>query len=143
MRTPGILALLIFVFAGSAFSQATYNVVLSGFEMVPQVRTPAMGSLEVWFDSDTLYVRGDFSDLRDTYWAASIHYGEKGKTGNRLFRLRSSLNEDKRSGELKEEENKFHLRPVQRTALRDGNLYISIATNRHQQGEIRGQIPRM
>ncbi len=132
-----------FLFTIAGFGQATYDVALTGIDHVPPVGTPAFGNLEVWFDSDTLYVRGSFTDLLGYYWAGHIHYGEPGKTGNRLFRLNVDLSEDQREGRFHENENKFALRPAQRQALRNGNLYIVISSNRHQQGEIRGQIPRM
>ncbi|MCC5939974.1 MAG: CHRD domain-containing protein [Balneolaceae bacterium] len=142
MKTLFTLSVL-FISMGSVLSaQTVYDFPLSGTEMVPRVQTPGMGSMQVWIESDTLYVRGTFSDLRDTYFAAHIHYGKRGETGNRIFRLRATLNDDKRSGEFREEDNKFHLRPVQRSAITNGNFYMTISSNRHQQGELRGQIPR-
>lgn len=143
MRTIILSIFLILLSTSCLVAQATYPVMLSGLEQVPQVRTPAMGQMEVYFESDTLYVSGEFSDLRDTYWSAHIHFGEEGERGNRLFRLTAELNEDKRSGTFKKEENKFHLRELQREALRNGNLYINIGSERNQNGEIRGQIPPM
>ncbi len=134
---------LAFMLTLSGFGQAAYDVSLTGINHVPPVGTPAFGTLEVWFDSDTLYVRGSFSDLMGYYWAGHIHFGEPGRTGNRLFRLRPELSEDQREGRFHESENKFALRPAQRQALRNGNLYVVISSHRHQQGEIRGQIPRM
>jgi hypothetical protein len=140
-----LILLFIFLFYGlSATAQSKYEIMLSGLEKSPQVRTPATGIIEVWFESDTLYISGKFSDLRDYYWAGHIHYGRRGEEGNRLFRLKpTDLNEEKTSGAFDPEENKFHLRPAQREALRDGHLYINISSYRHQQGEIRGQIPSM
>lgn len=126
-----------------SLAQATYEMTLTGVDHIPPVGTPAFGSLEVWLESDTLYVRGSFTDLTGHYWAGHIHFGEPGKTGNRLFRLRPNLSENQREGSFHESENKFPLRPAQRQALRNGNLYIVISSNRHQQGEIRAQIPRM
>ncbi len=143
MKALLILPVFLISMATVLSAQTVYDVPLSGIEMVPRVQTPAMGSLQVWIESDTLYVRGTFSDLRGSYFAAQIHYGKRGETGNRIFRLRASVNEDNRSGEFKEENNKFHLRPVQRSAITAGNFYIIISSNRHQQGEIRGQIPRI
>ncbi|TVQ01110.1 MAG: CHRD domain-containing protein [Balneolaceae bacterium] len=143
MKKITIAFTLSFIISMAGFGQATYNVALTGIEHVPPVGTPAFGNLEVWFDSDTLYVRGTFTDLVGQYWAGHIHFGEPGKTGNRLFRLKADLNENQREGSFHESENKFALRPAQRQALRNGNLYIVISSHRHQMGEIRGQIPRM
>lgn len=144
MKKVLLLPLMFFIISIPAYAQATYEVALTGVEKVPSVRTPAMGNLEVWVDSDSLYVRGAFYDLRGSYWAAHVHFGKRGENGNRLFRLNvSELDEDHRNGEFRSEENAFALRPAQRQALRNGNLYIVISSNRFQQGEIRGQIPRM
>jgi hypothetical protein len=144
MNKLWIILFIFGLFSLTATAQSKYEVTLSGLEKTPQVRTPATGLIEVWFESDTLYVSGTFSDLRDYYWAGHIHYGRTGEEGNRLFRLKpTDLSEDKRSGAFDSGENKFHLRPVQREALRDGRLYINISSHRYQQGEIRGQIPGM
>jgi hypothetical protein len=133
----------LFLFSIAGFGQATYDVALTGIDHVPPVGTAAFGTLEVWFDSDTLYVKGSFTDLSGYYWAGHIHYGEPGKTGNRMFRLKADLNDSQRGGKFHENNNKFTLRPAQRQALRNGNLYVVISSHNHQQGEIRGQLPRM
>ena len=143
MKTLFILPFFLISMATLLSAQTVHDVPLSGLEMVPRVQTPALGNVQVWVESDTLYVRGSFSDLRGSYFAAQIHYGRRGETGNRIFRLRASLNEDQQSGEFKVENNTFPLRPAQRTAIANGNFYIIVSTNRHQQGEIRGQIPRI
>ncbi len=125
-------------------AQARYEITLTGLDQVPRVNTPAMGYVEVWVESDTLYVSGRFEDLRGHYWAGYIHYGRKGETGHRHFRLKATdFNEEKNSGRFDPEENKFPLRPSQKEALRNGHLYVNISSNRHQRGEIRGQIPPM
>lgn len=142
MKKTWISTFLLVVCSLPLSAQATYDVILTGVEHVPSVRTPAMGELEVWVEDNVLYVQGEFSDLQGYYWSAHVHYGEKGKTGNRLFRLKTNLNEEKNGGTFTAEENQFELRQAQREALRNGNLYIVVSSNRHQQGEIRGQIPR-
>ncbi len=143
MKILSIIPILFLSMSAILSAQTVYDIQMSGLDMVPRVHTPAMGTAQVWIESDTLYVRGTFSDLQGTYFAAHIHYGERGRSGNRIFRLQASLNEGNRSGEFKEEENKFHLRPAQRSAITAGNFYITVSTNRHQQGELRGQIPRI
>lgn len=137
------LLIVLFVIT-SVNAQTTYNITLSGMEQVPTVRTAATGTAEVYVESDTLYVSGSFSDLSGHYWSAFVHYGPEGEEGNRLFRLTpDELNEEKNSGIFRFEENKFYLRELQQEALREGNLYINISSNRYQEGEIRGQIPKM
>jgi len=125
------------------FSQTTFEFDLAGYHKVPPVRTTATGMMEATIHDDTLIITGTFQDLRGYYWSAYIHFGAEGESGNRLLRLRADLNEDKDSGEFLGEKNTFELRPAIRQALRDGNLYVIISSNRHQGGEIRGQIPRM
>lgn len=137
---PGILFLFLF---DPGFAQRTAEVNLAGYYMVPEVRTSALGFVEVTVVGDTLTVEGQFSDLRGTYWAAHIHYGGPRDSGNRLYRLSPVLNEERNGGEFKAEDNRFVLRPAQKEALDEGKLYIKIATNRNQGGEIRGQIPVM
>lgn len=139
-----LLPVLLFLFlADMGLAQRTAEINLTGFNMVPEVRTPAIGFVEVTVEGDTLSVEGTFSDLRGTYWAAHIHFGGPRESGNRLYRLTPVLNEEKNGGEFRKEDNRFVLRPAQVQALADGKLYIKIASNRNQRGEIRGQIPVM
>ena len=137
-----LLALFLFLFDFS-FAQRTAEVNLAGYYMVPEVRTPAIGFVEVTVEGDTLFVEGNFSDLRGTYWSAHIHYGGPRDSGNRLYRLTAVLNEERSGGEFRAEDNRFVLRQAQIEALSEGKLYIKIASNRSQRGEIRGQIPVM
>lgn len=138
-----LIVLFIFLISGvfTVYAQSKFPVALTGVDQVPTVRTGAMGSVNVWVKSDTLYAEGEFSNLQGTFWSAHIHFGKEGETGNRLFRIDANLSDDKQSGEFVADDNKFFLRQVQREALSNGNLYINIASSRHQHGEIRGQIP--
>ncbi len=140
-----LIWILLFVFMpySAALAQKTVQVNLAGYKNVPAVHSPGSGVLYVTLQSDTLFVEGKFEDLRTSYRSSSIHYGSERETGNRLFGLKVHLNEDRRGGEFKKEENYFVLRPSLKEALNNGNLYISIATERNQRGEIRGQIPAM
>ncbi len=143
MKTVILIIFLLGLSAGEVFSQTTHEVVLAGYNNVPPVRTPATGILEVTAHNDSLFVSGEFQDLRGQYWSAYIHYGKEGETGNRLIQLRADINEEKNGGEFKKERNSFELRPAIKRALQEGNLYIMISSHRNQDGEIRGQIPRM
>ncbi|NBB76800.1 MAG: CHRD domain-containing protein [Bacteroidetes bacterium] len=127
--------------AAPALSQQKYYVDLAGFNQVPEVRTPAMGQLQVWVEEDSLHVSGEFENLKDTYLAGYIHYGKKGKQGNRIYQLRVEIGENYTSGTYDPQKNRFHLNDAMREALREGNLYINISSRQHQHGEIRGQIP--
>ncbi len=129
--------------AADLIAQTTSNIVLSGQDNVPRIQTPALGNVDVTVHGDSLFVSGTFENLRGSYWAAFVQYGPPGESGNRIFRLTVDLNEDRNGGEFDEEKNRFEMRPAIREALKNGNLYVQISTNSHQNGEIRGQIPRM
>jgi len=137
-----IILSITFLSVSVAFSQSV-DIDLAGYNQVPEVRTPAIGFVEVTIEGDSLFVEGKFSDLRGSYWSAYIHYGEPGKIGNRLFRLTAELNEDRNGGVFKKEDNRFELRESHMEAIRKGFMYINVASNRNQRGEIRGQIPAL
>lgn len=146
MVNRGKLILIVIVSLLTAYpllAQHTVHVNLAGFNHSPMVRTPASGFVQITFENDSLYVEGEFSDLRGPYWASFIHYGAPGKTGHRMFRLKAEIGEDKHSGTFNREENAFKLTEAHTDALRKGLLYINISSARFQHGEIRGQIPPM
>lgn len=124
----------------SAFSQKDSNIILTGLEVVPDVHTPATGSGEAWIESDTLYVSVQFENLKSPYYSAHVYYGEEGENGNPIYSLSADLSDDHKSGSFNPEKNKFALSQAMKDAFTKGNLYISISSNRHKRGEIRGQI---
>jgi hypothetical protein len=131
------------VFATASMAQQSAEINLAGYKHVPPVATSGSGVIQVTLQSDTLYVEGRFQDLVSNYRSSSIHYGSEQESGNRLMGLKVQLNEDRRSGVFRKEENYFELRPSMLEALSQGHLYISIASDRQQRGEIRAQIPPM
>lgn len=133
----GVLLLLI---ATTVLAQTSKKIILTGLEVVPDVHTPATGAGEAWVESDTLYVRAEFEDLKANYSSAKVHYGEEGENGNPIYSLKPDLAEDRRSGVFTPEKNKFPLSDAMKEAFEEGNLYISIASSQHNRGEIRGQI---
>lgn len=108
--------------------------------MVPDVQTAATGTAEVWVESDTLYVSGEFSNLQSYYFASNIHYGEEGKRGNPIYKLQPDISENRTSGSFDPEKNKFRLSEAMLEAFKNGNLYLTIASDENRRGEIRGQI---
>ncbi|MEX0638815.1 MAG: CHRD domain-containing protein, partial [Balneolaceae bacterium] len=120
--------------------ERTVEIILAGFNQVPIRHTPAMGQAYVRLLGDTLYVTGEFSDLRDRYWSSHIHFGREGEQGNSLLRLQVEVDEEATGGRFTEE-NRFYLRENLRDLLSQGRLYINVASRRYQGGEIRGQIP--
>lgn len=116
------------------------EIILNGVNMVPDVQTPATGTVEVWVESDTLYVSGEFSNLHSYYFASNIHYGEAGETGNPIYKLQPDVSDDHTSGSFDSEKNKFKLSEAMLEAFNHGNLYITVASDKNRRGEIRGQI---
>ncbi len=116
------------------------EIILNGVNMVPDVQTPATGTAKVWIESDTLYVSGDFMNLRSSYFGSNIHYGEKGETGNPIYKLKADVSEDRTSGSFDPEKNKFKLSEAMLEAFKNGNLYLTVASDKNRRGEIRGQI---
>ncbi len=145
MKKLSFIVLILSFFAlQDLLAQQQAQINLAGYKHVPPVNSPGSGVFTVTLSADTLYVEGRFEDLRSGYRGASIHYGSERETGNRIHGLRiGELSEDRRNGTFQKENNYIELRPSILQALRDGNLYISIATERNQRGEIRGQIPAM
>jgi len=144
MQKEACFTILIFIMIFStSIAQKTSYVTLAGYHQVPAVRTPASGFVEVTLKDDSLFVSGEFSDLRALYHSAFIHYGKPNETGNRIFRLDPELNEDHQSGSFFQDTNRFKLTGVLKRHLENGHLYINISSHRYQTGEIRGQIPPM
>lgn len=116
------------------------EIILNGIKMVPNVQTSATGTAYVWVQSDTIYVSGKFMDLQSYYYTSNIHYGEKGETGNPIYRLHPDVSEDHTSGTFHPDNNKFKLSEAMLEAFNNGNLYITVASDKRRRGEIRGQI---
>jgi len=134
---------LIFILAPFTvlLAQQTVEINLAGYNQVPSVNSSGTGLMKVTLQSDSLFIEGTFQDLRGNYRSSAIHYGSSRESGNRLFGLKVQIDEDRKGGTFNKEENAFALRPSLVEALKEGNLYINIGTDRFQQGEIRGQIP--
>jgi len=137
-----VLISLFFIIPEGIFAQEQKAyVTLGGFNEVPRVNTPAIGSVKIELAGDSLFVSGDFTDLKSPYHSAFIHYGNKRETGNRIFRLTPELSEDQKSGTFPKEKNRFKLTEALITHLLNGHMYVNISSRSHQSGEIRGQIP--
>jgi len=140
----GLITLFIFTFwAIPALAQVSSEITLAGYNHRPVVQTPALGFATITIESDSLFIEGEFHDLRGLYRAAYVHYGKIGKTGHRMLHLKPDVAESRTAGVFKKEENAFILTDALRNALREGQLYINVTSSRHQHGEIRGQIPKM
>lgn len=143
LRIGLITSVICTLWALPSLAQISSEITLAGFNQRPVVQTPAIGFATITVERDSLFIEGEFQDLRGVYWAAYVHYGDIGKTGHRMLRLTPDVAENRSSGVFKKGENAFKLTDTLRDALRKGQLYINVSSNRHQHGEIRGQIPRM
>lgn len=145
MKKARISGLLIFLLitVSSGYSQTSHQLELTGYNMVPSVRTTATGMMEATVKGDSLFISGQFEDLMGRYWSAYIHYGDHDEEGNRLLKLSADVSEDHKSGIISEESNSFLLPQALREALKEGKLYVVISSGQFKQGEIRGQIPMM
>jgi P pilus assembly chaperone PapD len=141
MRRKLLLLIFFTLISATVFAQKNQaEVVLNGVNMVPDVQTAASGTVQVWIESDTLYVSGEFSNLQSYYFASNIHYGGEKETGNPIYRLRPDISDNHTSGSFDPEKNKFKLSEAMLEAFNNGNLYISVASDKNRRGEIRGQI---
>jgi hypothetical protein len=124
-------------------AQQTRQIILGGHKFDPPVRTSGSGTVTVELKNDTLRVSGEFSDLTNNFSGAYIMLMMKRGPGNLLYRLKVNLNEDKTSGTFEAKENTFVLSKAQKELLKNGELYITIASFDHRRGEIMGMIPPM
>lgn len=136
---PAIFVVL--VTSHTTKAQQSRSVILTGYNSVPKVDTPARGDVQVTLKADTLSLEGSFSDLSSYYFGSAIFYGEKGERGNQLIKLQPSVKESRTEGIFEKNKNTFALTEGQLEALRNGNLYINIMSFDNQLGELRAQLP--
>jgi len=141
MVLPLFLLMFCVALTHMSYAQQTKEVILGGYNFEPTVRTSGSGMVTVRFENDSLTVSGDFSHLTDTYQGAYIMVGEKGESLNMLFRLNATLNKEKTGGTFDGSENTFALNEAQQKLLKSGEFYITITSQKHTDGELRGQIP--
>lgn len=124
-----------------SYAQQSAQITLAGYKHSPPVPTNGDGFVTVELNNDTLKVHGEFSDLTSWYSGAYIMVGEKGETGNQLFRLKGAVGDKRTEGTFAADENTFPLKPAHKELLQAGELYINIASGEYRRGELRGQIP--
>lgn len=122
-------------------AQRSQEVLLAGYKMEPRVGTSGSGFLTVERSGDTLRVHGEFSELISPFYGAYIMGEIRGQSGNVMYSLKAKLSENEKSGVFKKEPNTFVLSEGQKEMLKNGNLYLTIASRKYKRGEIRGQIP--
>ncbi|MFK7934377.1 MAG: CHRD domain-containing protein, partial [Saprospiraceae bacterium] len=125
---------------------ATFRAHLSGSNEVPVVTTAANGMLIATLVNDTtLAVSGAFMDLEsdlatEIAGGAHLHLGVAGATGNVIFPLNISNNNDARNGTFAKANNTFTITAEQKAALYNREIYVNIHSANHPMGELRGQL---
>jgi hypothetical protein len=125
-----IFAAAIAVALGFAIPSASaevrqYKADLTGSAEVPSVDTPATGTADVTYDTDskTLTWKADYKDLKGVFSAAHapalVNVSDSVQSGSTV------------------------LTDAQATDLEAGLWYFNVHSERHPEGEIRGQVLRM
>jgi hypothetical protein len=126
-----------------SFKGAVY---LSGDQVVPPVKTKGKGKGYVVIDSDSEVVHYSvhIKKLSSDLLTAQLQEGERGENGRVLKTLRIVEDEGckyyKLEGEWSSSDSRQPLTQANLDALLNGRAYINIATEKHPQGEIRGQV---
>jgi len=115
--------------------QVVFNTVLSGAEEVPAVTTNGRGLITLMFNPDRskLIVTGLLTQLDGTVTAANLHIGNRGEEGAVVLNLLPIISGRKIAGEL-------DVPPGLISQLFADQVYASIRTTAHPDGEIRGQM---
>lgn len=111
-----------------------FHATLASFNEGPQQDIGATGTIIINLQNDSIYVKGEFSDLSSPYSGSAIH---KVLEGEEVQTLNPTLNNNRTSGSW---EGSYKLDEDQVTALKSDSLYISVYTDKYESGEIRGQI---
>jgi len=139
----GFIALLLSLHPTTVTAQQSKDIILAGYKMKPTVRTTGSGFVTVTLHNDSLSVDGEFSDLMSPYYGAYVMGEIRGNAGNVIHKLKVDLGDSKTDGLINKKKNTFALTAGQLALLKKGNLYITIASQEHQTGEILGKIPPM
>jgi hypothetical protein len=123
-----------------------YKSDLTGGNESPNVDTDATGNVTAVLRGTHLEVAGDFADLSSPLdkiegTSAHIHMIQsKGqKNGPVVLKLDVHPNRYQRSGTFN---GSFTLNTQQMQALKDGNLYVNVHTQKHSKGELRGKLKK-
>ena len=108
------------------------SVKLSGAEEVPPVTVPGSGNGTIRVNSDGT-VEGSVTTTSVEGTMAHIHQGAKGTNGPVVIPLT-------KSGDTYTVPANAKLNASQMQALKDGNLYVNVHSDRYKGGEIRGQL---
>jgi hypothetical protein len=108
------------------------NVTLSGAEEVPPAKTEGSGSGSFRVAEDRT-ISGSVTTKGVAGTAAHIHQGAKGKNGPVIVPLT-------KNGDTYSVPAGRKLTEAQITALKEGNLYVNVHSNKYKGGEVRAQL---
>ena len=122
-----------------------FNALLVGSQHVPTLKTRASGSAVVEILGNQLTVSGSFQNLSSPLLVsfdngAHIHFAPVGSRGPHYFNLMATPDDDIDSGRFRAVDNVFDISDTQRDSLRARLGYISVHSENHMPGEIRGQL---
>ncbi|MEM1327960.1 MAG: CHRD domain-containing protein [Bacteroidota bacterium] len=125
-----------------SFAQTEYRALLSGRSQVMPVLSAASGSINASLEGNQLTISGQFQDLSSPIVedGMNIHIGMAGQEGAVTLGLIPNMDNTQTRGELDPNLNTFTINDNQAALLEARELYISVATINHPDGEIRGQI---
>lgn len=114
-------------------SASGINIILSGEEEVPPIKTSALGESNIIVANDKSII-GTVSTKGIDSLAAHIHEGAHGKNGPVIITLKKvSAKEWEIPPDTRLTEGQF-------ANYKAGNLYLNVHSATHKTGEIRGQI---
>ena len=108
------------------------KVALSGAEEVPPAKTEGSGSGSFRVAEDRT-LTGSVTTKGVAGTAAHIHQGAKGKNGPVIVPLT-------KNGDTYSVPEGRKLTEAQVTALKEGNLYVNVHSNKYKGGEVRAQL---
>ncbi|HEX9185370.1 MAG TPA: CHRD domain-containing protein [Burkholderiales bacterium] len=108
------------------------KVTLSGAEEVPPAKTEGSGSGSFRVAEDRTII-GSVTTKGVAGTAAHIHQGAKGKNGPVIVPLT-------KNGDTYSVPEGRKLTEAQMTALKEGNLYVNVHSNKYKGGEVRAQL---
>ena len=128
-----VVTALFFLYGINHSSATGINIILSGEEEVPPVKTSAFGKSNIIVANNKSII-GTVSTKGMVGVAAHIHEGAHGKNGPIIITLKKvSANEWEIPPETRLTEGQF-------ANYKAGNLYLNVHSATYKIGEIRGQI---
>jgi hypothetical protein len=116
-----------------------YKAILSGVQETPPVLSKGSGVITATLNNNTLVVTGGFEGLSSPYTVSHIHAAITGQAGAPIIELIPSLPNDTAGG-YSSVSNTYTLNSNQIALLAQRKLYINVHSEKHPNGELRGQL---